>query len=106
MLADPWDPPSSIPTQHLTGLTQLCFLAEGLVVPHITTQFCQAVVRLTALRELQLIRLQLPAQMSVQGMSQQLGHTLATLPHLSRLALSGGAAPVAPGDLYMLLNGK
>lgn len=100
MLADPWDPPCSIPTKFLTQLTHLSYLAEGLLLPRIAAQFCQALGQLQQLQELQLHRLQLSPQVA-----QQLAQVLSELPHLQALALSGGATPVSAAELYMLLNG-
>lgn len=101
VLADPWDPPVSLPTQFLTQLTHLSFLAEGLLVPHLAAQFCAALSQLQQLRQLALCRLQLSAQAA-----QQLAQALTELPHLEHLALSGGAAPVSTAELYVLLNGE
>lgn len=101
VLADPWDSPGHLPVQFLTQLTHLSFLAEGLLVPRLAAQFCDALSKLPLLHTLALSRLQL----SAQG-AQLLGQTLMELPRLSQLALSGGAAPVGAAELYVLLNGE
>jgi hypothetical protein len=101
VLADPWDSPGHLPVQFLTQLTHLSFLAEGLLVPRLAAQFCEALSKLPLLHTLALSRLQLSAQAA-----QLLGQTLMELPRLSQLALSGGAAPVGAAELYVLLNGE
>lgn len=101
VLADPWNPPVSIPTQFLQDLTYLGFLADGLLVTHLASQFCEALVRLKQLRELQLSRLQLSA-----SAAQMLAQALTELPHLNRVVLSGGATPMHMAELYVLLNGE
>lgn len=101
MLADPWDPPCTIPTKFLTQLTHLSYLAEGLPLPCIAAQFCQALKQLHQLQELQLNRLQLSPQVA-----QHLAQVLSGMPKLRALVLSGGASPVSAAELYMLLNGE
>jgi hypothetical protein len=101
VLADPWDMQGSLPAQFFTQLTNLSFLAEGLLVPRLAAQFCEALSQLPLLHTLALSRLQLSAQAA-----QLLGQTLMGLLRLSQLALSGGAAPVGAAELYVLLNGE
>jgi hypothetical protein len=101
VLADPWDSPGHLPVQFLTQLTHLSFLAEGLLVPRLAAQFCEALGKLPLLHTLALSRLQLSAQAA-----HLLGQTLMELPRLTQLALSGGAAPVSAAELYVLLNGE
>jgi hypothetical protein len=91
----------SLPAQFFTQLTNLSFLAEGLLVPRLAAQFCEALSQLPLLHTLALSRLQLSAQAA-----QLLGQTLMELPRLSQLALSGGAALVGAAELYVLLNGE
>lgn len=101
VLADPWNPPVSIPTQFLQHLTYLSFLAEGLLVTHLASQFCEALVQLKQLEELQLSRLQLSAPAA-----QMMAQSLTELPKLNKLGLSGGATPMHMAELYVLLNGE
>jgi len=101
VLADPWNPPVSIPTQFLQHLTYLSFLAEGLLVTHLASQFCEALVQLKQLEELQLSRLQLSAPAA-----QMMAQSLTELPKLNTLGLSGGATPMHMAELYVLLNGE
>lgn len=101
MLADPWQPPVTLPTQSLQHLTYLSFLAEGLLVTVLASQFCESLVKLKQLEELHLSRLQL----SASG-AQMLAQALTELPSLSKLVLTGGAAPTHMPELYLLLNGE
>lgn len=101
VLADPWQPPMTLPTQSLQHLTYLSFLAEGLLVTVLASQFCESLVKLKQLEELQLSRLQL----SASG-AQMLAQALTELPSLRKLVLTGGAAPTHMPELYVLLNGE
>lgn len=101
MLADPWQPTRSLPTQALQELTYLSFLAEGLLMTHLASQFCEALVKLKHLQELQLSRLQVSS-----SAAQMLAQALTELPSLNKLVLTGGAAPMHAPDLYVLLNGE
>jgi hypothetical protein len=85
----------------LQHLTYLSFLAEGLLVTALASQFCEALVKLKQLEELQLSRLQL----SPPG-AQMLAQALTELPSLRKLVLTGGAAPTHMPELYVLLNGE
>lgn len=64
-------------------------------------QFCEALVKLGSLQELQLSRLVLTGTSA-----QLLAAALAQLPKLNKLVLSGGAVPLHSPELAMLLNGK
>lgn len=100
-LADPWQPTVSLPTQALQQLTYLSFLAEGLLMTNLASQFCEALVKLKQLEELQLSRLQVSS-----SAAQMLAHALTELPFLNKLVLTGGAAPMHAPELYVLLNGR
>lgn len=100
-LADPWQPTVSLPTQALQQLTYLSFLAEGLLMTNLASQFCEALVKLKQLEELQLSRLQVSS-----SAAQMLAHALTELPFLNKLVLTGGAAPMHAPELYVLLNGN
>ena len=91
----------SLPTQALQELTYLSFLAEGLLMTHLASQFCEALVKLKHLQELQLSRLQVSS-----SAAQMLAQALTELPSLNKLVLSGGAAPMHAPDLYVLLNSE
>lgn len=100
VLADPWQPTVTLPTQALGQLTYLSFLAEGLLMTNLASQFCEALVKLKHLEELQLSRLQVSS-----SAAQMLAQALTELPCLSKLVLTGGAAPMHAPELYVLLNG-
>lgn len=100
VLADPWNPPVSIPSDSLQHLTHLSFLADGLLVTHLASQFCEALVKLKQLQKLHLSRLQLSA-----SAAQMLAQALTELPCLTKLVLTGGATPMHMSELYVLLNG-
>lgn len=101
MLADPWQPQLQLPTQSMQHLTHLSFLADNLVLTNLASGFCEALVQLEQLEELQLSRLQAGAVVT-----QMLAHALSQLPKLNKLVLTGGAAPLHVPELYVLLNGE
>lgn len=101
VLADPWQPQLQLPTQFLQHLTYLSFLADNMVLTNLASQFCEALVKLEQLEELQLSRLQASG-----AVAQMLAHALTQLPKLNKLVLTGGAAPLHAPELYVLLNGK
>jgi hypothetical protein len=67
---------------------------------NLASQFCEALVKLKQLEELQLSRLQVSS-----SAAQMLAHALTELPCLNKLVLTGGAAPMHAPELYVLLNG-
>lgn len=101
MLADPWQPQLQLPTQSMQHLTHLSFLADNLVLTNLACGFCEALVQLEQLEELQLSRLQAGAVVA-----QMLAHALSQLPKLNKLVLTGGPTPLHVPELYVLLNGE